>query len=121
MGCFCLTVPTYGLLSSIGLFRTYWHRHVLGAHSEGDIAWIISVFGFLDCLFAAPSGILFDRYGPRRLLPLGCVAYVAAFIGLAFSTTYAQFMGCMALAGVAAGRPIRAGMLFLFVVNGGRS
>jgi MFS family permease len=109
IGCFCLTVPTYGLLSSIGLFQTYWHHHVLRTYSEGDISWIISVFGFLDCLFAAPSGILFDRYGSRWLLPLGCVAYIAAFIGLAFSTTYGQFMGCMALAGIAAGRQIRLG------------
>lgn len=99
ISCFCLTVPTYGLLSSIGLFQTYWHRHVLRDHSEGDISWIISVFGFLNCLFAAPSGILFDRYGSRWLLPLGCGAYIAAFIGLAFSTTYGQFMGCLALAG----------------------
>jgi MFS family permease len=104
LGCFCLTVPTYGLLSSIGLFQTYWHGSVLagGGHSESDVAWIISVFGFLDCLFAAPAGILFDR-GHGWLLPLGCAVYVVAFVGLACSRTYAQFMGCMAVAGVAAG------------------
>jgi hypothetical protein len=92
------------LLSSIGLFQTYWHGSVLagGGHSESDVAWIISVFGFLDCLFAAPAGILFDR-GHGWLLPLGCAVYVVAWVGLACSRTYAQFMGCMAVAGVAAG------------------
>lgn len=103
IGCFCLTIPTYGLLSSIGLFQPYWHQHVLQNSAGGDIAWIISLFGFLDCLFAAPAGILFDRYGLRWLLPIGCVAYVAAFIGLAFASTYSQFMSCMALAGISAG------------------
>jgi MFS family permease len=63
------------------------------------------VFGFLGCLFAAPAGVLFDRYGASSslLLPLGCVVYVAAFVGLAWCRTYAQFMGCMVVAGVAAG------------------
>ncbi len=102
-GCFWLTVPTYGLLSSIGLLQTYCHTEVLREWSEGDIAWIISLFGFLDCLLAAPAGVLFDRYGTRWLLPLGCAAYAAAFVGLAFCTTYAQFLGCMVVAGVAAG------------------
>ena len=96
-------MPTYGLLSSIGLLQTYWHTGVLQEWSEGDIAWIISLFGFLDCLLAAPAGVLFDRYGTRWLLPLGCAAYTAAFVGLAFCTTYAQFVGCMVVAGVAAG------------------
>ncbi|KAK3311240.1 major facilitator superfamily domain-containing protein [Chaetomium strumarium] len=102
LGCFCLTVPTYGLLSSIGLFQTYWHRTVLRDHAESTISWIISVLGFLSCLFAAPAGILFDHYGSRWLLPLGCVVYVASLIGLSCASTYAQFMACMALAGVAA-------------------
>lgn len=103
-------MPTYGLLSSIGLFQTYWHGTVLrgSGHSEGDVAWVISVFGFLDCLFAAPAGVLLDRSShgtPGRwpLLLLGCAAYVAAFAGLAWARTYAQFMGCMVVAGVAAG------------------
>ena len=96
-------MPTYGLLSSIGLLQTYWHAGVLQEWSEGDIAWIISLFGFLDRLLAAPAGVLFDRYGTRWLLLLGCAAYAAAFVGLAFCTTYAQFVGWMVVAGVAAG------------------
>ncbi|KAK3900434.1 hypothetical protein C8A05DRAFT_35936 [Staphylotrichum tortipilum] len=104
-GCFCLTVPTYGLLSAIGLFQTYWHAGLLAGHSEADVAWITSVFGFLDCLFAAPVGVLLDHCGTRWLLPLGCAAYVAAFAGLAFCDSYARFMACMAVAGVAAASP----------------
>ncbi|KAL2259376.1 hypothetical protein VTK26DRAFT_6966 [Humicola hyalothermophila] len=105
LGCFCLTIPTFGLLSTIGLFQTHWHQSVLQERSEGEIAWIISIFGFLDCLFASPAGILFDRYGLKWLLPLGCVAYIASFIGLAFASTYGQFMGCMALSGISAAIP----------------
>lgn len=104
IGCFFLTVPIYGLLSSIGLFQTYWHQHMLSAYSESEISWIISVFGFLGCLFASPAGTLFDRYGSAWLLLVGSLVYVAAFVGLAFSSTYGELMGCMMLAGIAAGR-----------------
>ncbi|KAK3996133.1 putative transporter [Cladorrhinum sp. PSN332] len=105
LGAFCLTVPLYGLLSSIGLFQAYWKKEMLKVVSKTDIAWIISVFGSLDCLMGAPAGILFDHYGIRWLIPLGSSVYVASFIGLAFSTTYAQFMGCMIVAGIAAAIP----------------
>ncbi|KAK0633455.1 major facilitator superfamily domain-containing protein, partial [Immersiella caudata] len=103
VGCFCLTVAVYGLLSSIGLFQTYWHEHQLRDKTEGEISWIISVFGFLGCFCGVLAGVLFDRFGIRWLLPLASVAYVLAFVGLAFSRTYGEFMGCFVVAGVAAG------------------
>ncbi|KAK3372541.1 major facilitator superfamily domain-containing protein [Podospora didyma] len=105
IGCFCLTVPTFGLLSGISLFQTYWHKYQLHSYTDSEISWIISIFGFLDCFFAAPFGILFDRYGARWLLLVGSMVYVAAFIGLAFSSTYAKFMGCLTVAGISAASP----------------
>lgn len=108
LGCFLLTVPTYGLLSAIGLFQTYWRAGLLAGRSEADVAWLTSLFGFLDCLFAAPAGYLFDRTSARAgawrlLLAAGCAAYAAAFVGLAFCETYAGFVGCVVVAGIAAG------------------
>ncbi|KAK3330415.1 major facilitator superfamily domain-containing protein [Apodospora peruviana] len=92
VGNFCLTVPTYGLLSSVGLFQT-------------EISWIISVFGFVMCLFAGPCGVLFDRYGSGWLLAASTSAYAGSFVGLAFSATYAHFMGCLMVAGISATAP----------------
>lgn len=112
IGCFCLTAPIYGLLSSVGLFQTYWRNHQLSVYSESEISWIISVFGFLDCFFGGPSGLLFDRYGVRWLLPLASIVYVASFIGLGFSSTYGQFMGCLSVAGMSAGEYV---FFFLFL------
>jgi MFS family permease len=103
IGCFCLTVAVYGLLSSIGLFQTYWHGHQLRHKAESEISWVISVFGFLDCFCGVLAGVLFDRFGIRWLLSLASVVYVGAFVGLAFSSTYGQFMGCFVAAGIAAG------------------
>ncbi|SPN97011.1 related to monocarboxylate transporter [Cephalotrichum gorgonifer] len=93
---------TYGLMTGVGLFQVYWKEHQLKEYSPTDIAWIISVFGFLDIFAAGPAGVLFDRWGARRLLfPAGAV-YFASFVGLAFSTKYEQFMGCFIVAGVSA-------------------
>lgn len=118
-GSFCLTVATYGLLSSIGLFQTYWKEHQLAGESGTKISWIVSMFGFLDCFVAAPFGVIFDLYGSKFLLPAGSTVYLASFLGLAFATTYGQFMACFVVAGVSAGtyghppsrvcRPISAG------------
>lgn len=38
IGCFCLSIAIYGLLSSIGLFSTYWHKHQLSDYTESEIS-----------------------------------------------------------------------------------
>lgn len=103
IGCFFFTVPIYGLLSSIGLFQTYWRKHQLQEYSESEVSWIISMVDFMGCLFGAPAGILFDRYGVRWLLPLASAMYLSCFVGLAFSSNYGGFMGCLTMTGICAG------------------
>ena len=94
---------TYGLMTGVGLFQVYWKEHQLKAYSATDIAWIIAAFGFLTILLAGPAGVVFDRWGARRLLfPAGAV-YFLAFLGLAFSSKFEHFMGCFIVAGVSAG------------------
>ncbi|KAL2153995.1 hypothetical protein VTH82DRAFT_2671 [Thermothelomyces myriococcoides] len=118
LGCFALTAPTYGLLSGIGLFQTYWHRIVLAGHSEADVTWIVSPFGFFACFLAAPAGVLLGRYdcGGRRRgqhqLPLGSALYAAVFVGLAWCRSYAAFMACMAVAGAAVGMSVPTTIAF---------
>ncbi|KAB5580463.1 major facilitator superfamily domain-containing protein [Coniochaeta sp. 2T2.1] len=105
-GSFCLTVATHGLLSAIGLFQTYWRGHQLaGDYSDSSISWIPSMFGFLACFFASPAGVLFDLYGSSVLLPVSSAVYLLSFLGLAWSATYAQFMACFVVAGIAAAGP----------------
>jgi MFS family permease len=106
VGSFCLTTATYGLLSSIGLFQTYWLEHQLSAVSSSSIAWIPAAFGFLDAVFDMPAGILYDAYGSSILLPVSSAVYLASFIELALSSTYAQFMACFVVAGISAGESI---------------
>ncbi|KAK5654965.1 hypothetical protein OQA88_6723 [Cercophora sp. LCS_1] len=102
VGCFYPTVAVYGLLSSIGLFQTYWHKHQLAGYTESDISWIMSMFGFMDCFVGGPAGLVFDRYGttaPTTIafsivnqwfremegIATGCVTVGAALGGIFFS------------------------------------
>lgn len=103
IGSYCLSVTVYGLLSTIGLFQTHWKEDMLKEYTYSEISWIISMFGFLDCFVAAPAGIVFDRYGSRWLLAVNSMIYLGSFVGLAFSSTYSELMGCMVVAGVSSG------------------
>lgn len=112
LGCFCLSLSVYGLLSAIGLFQTYWAAHQLAGREASEISWIISVFGFADCFFAAPAGMLFDRYGAGAILAATSTVYVACFVGLAWAGTHETLIGWMLVAGVSAGLFLSS---FLFV------
>ncbi|KAB5513052.1 major facilitator superfamily domain-containing protein [Coniochaeta sp. 2T2.1] len=101
-GSLCLTISTLGLLSSMGLFQTYWHNHQLAALPKSNIAWIPAVFGFLDAALSMPAGILYDSYGASVLLPISSILYLASFIGLAFASTYTHLMSCFVVAGLSA-------------------
>ncbi|KIH95128.1 hypothetical protein SPBR_03428 [Sporothrix brasiliensis 5110] len=117
VGCVCLTMPTYGLMSAFGLFQVYWETHQLadynGGNSDAAIAWISSLLGFLNCFFGLFSGILLDRVsssssstrGLLFLLAPHCVVYWASFLALAWCSTYGQFMACMVVAGIASALP----------------
>ncbi|KAK9786116.1 hypothetical protein SCARD494_11424 [Seiridium cardinale] len=100
IGALCLSIPTYGLTSAIGLFQTQWQENQLSDESSDKISWILSVYGFLSCFLDIAAGILFDHVELKYYLPLGCLAYVASFLGLAWASTYAQYMGCFVVAGV---------------------
>ncbi|GJC83913.1 putative transporter MCH4 [Colletotrichum liriopes] len=95
-------IPTFGLMSTVGIFQVYWKENQLEAWSNADISWIISVFGFLAVLLGGPFGILFDSFGPRWLTTPAAIVYCASFIGIAFSSRYWQFMVCFCTAGIGA-------------------
>ncbi|GKT55322.1 hypothetical protein ColTof4_07810 [Colletotrichum tofieldiae] len=104
VGSTAVMIPTFGLMSTVGIFQVYWKENQLEAWSNADISWIISVFGFLAVLLGGPFGILFDSFGPRWLTTPAAIVYCASFIGIAFSSQYWQFMVCFCTAGIGAGR-----------------
>ncbi|TDZ32613.1 Riboflavin transporter MCH5 [Colletotrichum spinosum] len=102
LGSTATMVPTFGLMTTVGIFQVYWKENQLSAWSNTDISWIISVYGFLAVLLCGPFGVLFDKYGPFWLMMPAAAAYCASFLGIAFSSRYWQFMSCFSVAGVGA-------------------
>ncbi|KAF3804785.1 hypothetical protein GCG54_00004054 [Colletotrichum gloeosporioides] len=95
-------IPTFGLMTTVGIFQVYLKENQLADWSNTDISWIISVFGFLAVLLCGPFGAVFDKFGPRWLMTPAATVYCASFLGIAFSSRYWQFFLCFSTAGVGA-------------------
>jgi hypothetical protein len=92
LGSFSIICGTFGLISSVGLFQSYWQAHQLSSYSSQNLGWIGAVNVFLNLLLGVQIGPLFDRYGPRWLILSGSVVYVASLVVLAECSKYWQFM-----------------------------
>ena len=102
LGATAVTTTTFGLMTAVGLFQTYWQEHQLADWAGTQVSWIISVFGFLTLFVSAYAGALCDRYGATWLLIFGSAMYGGSFCGLVFSMKYGHFMACFAVAGLGA-------------------
>ena len=92
IGSFSIITGTFGLLSSVGLFQAYWQEHQLSAYTSRDIGWISAVNVFLNLFLGVQIGPLFDKHGPRYLVAVGSVVYVASLVVLGQCKKYWQFM-----------------------------
>jgi MFS transporter, DHA2 family, multidrug resistance protein len=69
--------------------------------SSTQLLWIIDIYGFLAAGSLVTMGTLGDRIGRRRLLLTGAVAFGAASLLAAWSTSAAMLIAARALLGVA--------------------
>jgi hypothetical protein len=54
-----------GFLNAFGVLLQYYATHQLRDRSVFAISWIGSLGSFLLFLFAAPAGLLVDKFGPK--------------------------------------------------------
>ncbi len=69
--------------------------------SSSQLLWIIDIYGFLIAGSLITMGTLGDRIGRRRLLMFGAVAFGAASVLAAFSTSAGMLIATRAVLGVA--------------------
>ena len=91
-GSFCVIFGTFGLVSSAGLFLSYWKNNQLSTYSTGAVGWISAVNVFLTLFLGVQIGPLFDRHGPRWLLASGSLIYVVSLVVMGECTKYWHFM-----------------------------
>ena len=70
--------------------------------SASQLLWIVDIYGFMVAGALLTMGTLGDRIGRRRLLMIGAVAFGAASILAAFSTSAEMLIAARALLGLAA-------------------
>ena len=77
---FAIFMNTWGLISTYGVFQTYYESGILFHSSASDIAWIGSLqasLTFFTCVIAGP---IFDRGYLRQLLLLGSFLVIFGFM-----------------------------------------
>jgi DHA2 family multidrug resistance protein-like MFS transporter len=102
IGLAVLALPT--LLLSLDLSVLYLALPQLSADlrpSATQLLWITDVYGFLIAGFLITMGRLGDRIGHRRLLVIGAVAFAAASVFAAYSTSAELLISARALLGIA--------------------
>lgn len=108
LGGFMLFFNTWGLLTSFGVFQTYYESGELFQRPSSDISWIGSIQAFLVQFGGIASGPIYDRGYLRVLLCVGTFCVVFGHMMLSLSTTYWQAL-------LAQGLCVGIGMGCLFV------
>ncbi|KAM0794111.1 major facilitator superfamily domain-containing protein, partial [Usnea florida] len=90
LGAFCCLFASFGWITCIGVFQTYYQTHQLKSYSSSDVAWIPSVEIFMMQVFAPVFGKVFDGYGPRGLLIFGTFFHIFGLMMTSLGKEYYQ-------------------------------
>lgn len=76
---------------------------ILSHFDIGDMeyAWIVNVFLICYAVMYPISGILVDKFGPKKIVLAGIVAWSLACVGAGFSENVVQFTICRGILGLA--------------------
>ncbi|OAA71158.1 Major facilitator superfamily domain, general substrate transporter [Cordyceps fumosorosea ARSEF 2679] len=105
LGAWCASFCSYGWINSVGIFQQYYAQGPLKDYSDTQISWIPGLQIFFMSFMGPAIGVLFDRYGPERLLIVGSFLHVFGLMMASISTKYYQFLlsqGVCSAIGVAA-------------------
>ncbi|KAI4184663.1 MAG: hypothetical protein L6R41_004588 [Letrouitia leprolyta] len=83
-------LSSYGWLSSIGVFQTYYEQHLLPSYPSSTIAWILSMQVFILNGMAPINGKVFDSYGSNALITIGTFLHVFGIMMISLSSQYYQ-------------------------------
>ena len=90
LGGFCSCFSSYGWISSIGVFQTYYQDVKLKSYSPSEVSWIVSVQVFTLTVLAPVNGKIFDSYGCRALIIVGTILHVFGLMMTSISNEYYQ-------------------------------
>ncbi|CEH14823.1 Monocarboxylate transporter [Ceraceosorus bombacis] len=92
LGSWFALAASFGMVSSFGVFQTYYQMEILTASWPSQISWIGSLQTFLFFLLGMPVGRVFDAYGPKRLVFCGTLVLSFALMMTSLATQYWHFI-----------------------------
>lgn len=97
LGGFLSVFTTWGVITSFGIFQSYYHTTLLNGHSSFQLGWISSLQ--LGCVFfgGVITGRPFDDGYFYHLLAAGSILIVVCFMLLAECTQYYQVLLCQGI------------------------
>jgi predicted MFS family arabinose efflux permease len=87
--------------------------------SAADFGWLISLLGFTALVLAIPSGLLVDRFGPRRVFTASVLLGMAANLIYYFAPAYTWMQAARLVEGVAIAHLYTAAPAFLMGTSEG--
>ena len=91
-GTFLLIMTNFGLLTSYGVFQTYYTTHQLAHLPASTVSWIGSLQTFMILGGSFVFGKISDDYGARYILIAGSAITFVSMLGVSFCTTLVQFV-----------------------------
>lgn len=91
VGSFCAMLSVYGLINSSAVFESYFSEHQLQDYNSSQIGWIFSLYLFVVFFVGIQVGPVFDRHGPRWLVPTGSLFMVLSLMLLGLCTGWFRF------------------------------
>lgn len=93
-GSFCAMMSVFGLINSAAVFESWFSTHQLAEYTPSEIGWIFSLYLFFVFFVGLQVGPVFDAYGPRYLVAVGCVLIVASLMLLGFCESMLSLDTC---------------------------
>jgi hypothetical protein len=90
LGSWCCLFASFGWITCIGVFQTYYQENQLSNYNPSDVAWIPSTEIFVMQLGAPIFGKIFDNYGARYLLLFGTFFHIFGLMMASLGTQYYQ-------------------------------
>ncbi|KAH9916394.1 MFS general substrate transporter [Epithele typhae] len=106
-GAFLALFCSFGQMNAFGTFQSWYTTHQLSDRHPSTVAWIGSVQLWVFFVSGGFIGRVFDVYGPRIIMALGTVIYVASILLTSVAQSYQEYLLAQ---GVLSG--LGVGMLF---------
>ncbi|KAH7379431.1 MFS monocarboxylate transporter-like protein [Phaeosphaeria sp. MPI-PUGE-AT-0046c] len=91
LGAWLTLFPASGLLNSTGILQAWLSEQVSMDYTESEISWIFSSFAFLFFFGGFIVGPLFERYGSKKLLPVGALGLIISLAATSLCKSYYQY------------------------------